>query len=119
MELFARSANLNLQHVPYRGTPEAIGDTMNGRADLYFSPVTGALSLVREGKLVPLAVGGPKRSSELPDVPTTEEAGFKGSACERLTAEMEKAMGLVAGRSKKPEYYATDLAAQQKVRGGQ
>jgi tripartite-type tricarboxylate transporter receptor subunit TctC len=42
--------------------------------------VVAALSLIREGRLQALAVGGPKRSSVLPDVPTTEEAGFKGSA---------------------------------------
>ena len=79
-ERFRISVGFEGQHVPYRGTPEAIADTMGGRVDYYFSPVTGALSLVREGRLVALAIGGPKRSSVLPDVPTTEEAGFKGSA---------------------------------------
>ena len=79
-EKFRLAAGFDGQHVPYRGTPEAVGDTMNGRTDFYFSPVVGALSLIREGRLQALAVGGPKRSSVLPDVPTTEEAGFKGSA---------------------------------------
>ena len=79
-EKFRIAAGFDGQHVPYRGTPEAVGDTMNGRTDFYFSPVVGALSLIREGRLQALAVGGPKRSSVLPDVPTTEEAGFKGSA---------------------------------------
>lgn len=79
-EKFRIAAGFEGQHVPYRGTPEAVADTMNGRTDLYFSPVVGALSLIREGRVQALAVGGPKRSSVLPDVPTTEEAGFKGSA---------------------------------------
>lgn len=79
-EKFRLAAGFDGQHVPYRGTPEAIADTMNGRTDFYFSPVVGALSLIRDGRLQALAVGGPKRSSVLPDVPTTEEAGFKGSA---------------------------------------
>jgi tripartite-type tricarboxylate transporter receptor subunit TctC len=79
-EKFRLSAGFEGQHVPYRGTPEAIGDTMNGRVDYYFAPVIASLSLIREGRLMAMAVGGPKRSSVLPDVPTTEEAGFKGSA---------------------------------------
>jgi tripartite-type tricarboxylate transporter receptor subunit TctC len=79
-EKFRIAAGFEGQHVPYRGTPEAVADTMNGRTDLYFSPVVGALSLIREGRVQALAVGGPKRSSVLPDVPTTEEAGYKGSA---------------------------------------
>jgi tripartite-type tricarboxylate transporter receptor subunit TctC len=79
-EKFRIAAGYEGAHVPYRGTPEAIADTMNGRTDFYFSPVVAALSLIREGRLQALAMGGPKRSSVLPDVPTTEEAGFKGSA---------------------------------------
>jgi tripartite-type tricarboxylate transporter receptor subunit TctC len=79
-EKFRIAAGFEGQHVPYRGTPEAVADTMNGRTDLYFSPVVGALSLIRDGRVQALAVGGPKRSSVLPDVPTTEEAGYKGSA---------------------------------------
>ena len=47
--------------------------------DFYFSPVSPALSLVREGKLQALAVSSAKRASALPDVPTTVEAGFANS----------------------------------------
>ena len=79
-EKFKLSAGIDAQHVPYRGTPEALTDTMSGRVDYFFAPVIAGLSMVRDGRLTALAVGSEKRASVLPDVPTTEEAGFKGSA---------------------------------------
>ena len=79
-EKFKLAAGIDGPHVPYHGTPEALADTMGGRIDYFFSPVIAALCLVRDGRVVALAIGRPKRSSVLPDVPTTEEAGFKGSA---------------------------------------
>jgi len=53
---------------------------MGKRVDYFFSPVVSALSIVRDKRLQALAVGSPQRSSVLPDVPTTEEAGYKHSA---------------------------------------
>jgi tripartite-type tricarboxylate transporter receptor subunit TctC len=79
-EKFKAAAGIDILHVPYKGTPEALNDVMGGRVDYFFSPVVSALSLVRDGRLQALANGSPKRSSVLPDVPTTEEAGYKGSA---------------------------------------
>jgi tripartite-type tricarboxylate transporter receptor subunit TctC len=65
---------------PYKGTPEALTDTMNGRVDYFFAPVIAALPMVRDNRVTALAVGSAKRASVLPDVPTTEEAGYPGSA---------------------------------------
>jgi len=79
-EKFKVAAGIDVLHVPYKGTPEALNDVMGGRVDYFFSPVVSALSIVRDKRLVALAVGSPARSSVLPDVPTTEEAGYKGSA---------------------------------------
>ena len=79
-EKFKLSAGIDAVHIPYRGTPEALADTMNGRTDYFFSPVIAALGMVRDGRVVALAAGSARRSSVLPNVPTTEEAGFKGSA---------------------------------------
>ena len=79
-EKFKLAAGIDTLHVPYRGTPEALTDTINGRVDYFFAPVVAGLSMVRDGRLTALAVGSEKRSSVLPDVPTTEEAGYKGSA---------------------------------------
>jgi tripartite-type tricarboxylate transporter receptor subunit TctC len=79
-EKFKAAAGIDILHVPYKGTPEALNDVMGGRVEYFFSPVVAALSLVRDKRLVALANGSPTRSSVLPDVPTTEEAGYKGSA---------------------------------------
>ncbi len=78
-EKFKLAAGIDTVHVPYKGTPEALGDTMNGRTDIYFCPVIAALPLIRDGRVVALANGSPKRSSVLPDLATTEEQGFKDS----------------------------------------
>jgi tripartite-type tricarboxylate transporter receptor subunit TctC len=78
-EKFKAAAGIEVLHVPYKGTPEALNDIMGGRVDYFFSPVVAALSLIRDKRVVALANGSPTRSSVLPDVPTTEEAGFKGS----------------------------------------
>jgi tripartite-type tricarboxylate transporter receptor subunit TctC len=79
-EKFKLSAQIDALHVPYKGTPEAMTDTMNGRVDYFFAPVVASLSIVRDKRLVALAVGSTTRSSVLPDVPTTEEQGFANSA---------------------------------------
>jgi tripartite-type tricarboxylate transporter receptor subunit TctC len=78
-EKFKAAAGIDILHVPYKGTPEALNDVMGGRVEYFFSPVVAALSLIRDKRVVALANGSPTRSSVLPDVPTTEEAGFKGS----------------------------------------
>jgi tripartite-type tricarboxylate transporter receptor subunit TctC len=79
-EKFKVAAQIDVLHVPYKGTPEALNDVMGGRVEYFFSPVVSALSIVNEKRLIALAVGSPGRASVLPDVPTTEEAGYKGSA---------------------------------------
>jgi len=78
-EKFKVAAGIDVLHVPYKGTPEALNDVMGGRVEYFFSPVVSALSLINDKRVVALANGSPKRSSVLPDVPTTEEAGYKGS----------------------------------------
>jgi tripartite-type tricarboxylate transporter receptor subunit TctC len=79
-EKFKLAAGIDTLHVPYRGTPEALTDTINGRVDYFFAPVIAGLGMVRDGRLTALAVGSEARASVLSDVPTTEEAGYKGSA---------------------------------------
>jgi tripartite-type tricarboxylate transporter receptor subunit TctC len=79
-EKFRLAAGLDAVHVPYRGTPEALVGVMGGLVDAFFAPLVSAMPLIKSGKLVPLAVGSEHRSSALPQVPTTQEAGFPGSA---------------------------------------
>ncbi|MFO1303287.1 MAG: tripartite tricarboxylate transporter substrate binding protein [Burkholderiales bacterium] len=77
-EKFKLVAGIDAVHIPYKGTPEAITDTMTGRVTYFFSPISAALPNIREGKLVPLGVSTAKRSSALPNVPTIAEGGLPG-----------------------------------------
>ncbi|HYC13380.1 MAG TPA: tripartite tricarboxylate transporter substrate binding protein [Stellaceae bacterium] len=77
-EKFKLAAGIDVVHVPYKGSPEALTDTIAGRVTYYFAPISAALPFVREGKLVPLAVSTAKRSSALPNVPTVAESGVPG-----------------------------------------
>ena len=76
MERFRIAAGFTGQLVPFKGAPEALTEIMAGRVDIYFCPLTPAMPLIQDGKLVPLAVSSSKRASALPNVPTTIEAGF-------------------------------------------
>jgi tripartite-type tricarboxylate transporter receptor subunit TctC len=78
-EIFRMSAKFEAQHVPFKGTPEVVTEVAAGRLDFFFAPLTGALPLIKDGRLQALAVGTPQRSPLLPDVPTTIEAGFPHS----------------------------------------
>jgi tripartite-type tricarboxylate transporter receptor subunit TctC len=73
------SAGFKAVHVPFRGGPEALTEVMTGRVDFMCIGISSGLPLVREGKLLALAVNTPKRSIALPDVPTTIEAGYPDS----------------------------------------
>jgi len=77
-EKFRLASGISAVHVPYKGTPEALTDTMTGRVTYFFSPISAALPNIREGKLVALAVSTAKRSSVLPNVPTIAESGLPG-----------------------------------------
>jgi tripartite-type tricarboxylate transporter receptor subunit TctC len=77
-EKFKLAAGIDVVHVPYKGTPEALTDTLSGRVQYFFSPISAALAMVRDGRLVALAVSSGKRSGLLPHVPTVAEAGLPG-----------------------------------------
>ena len=78
-EKFRIATGINALHVPYKGSPEAIAETIAGRMDYFFAPLVSALPMIKAGRLVPLAVGTTKRASLLPDVPTLMEAGVAKS----------------------------------------
>ncbi len=79
-------------HVPYRGTPEALRRHHERRDRHLLPPIVAALPMIKQGRVVALANGSPRRSSVLPELATTEEQGFadggytSGSACSRLRA---------------------------------
>jgi tripartite-type tricarboxylate transporter receptor subunit TctC len=78
-EKFRAAVGVEANHIPFKGTPEALNEVMAGRIDWFFAPLVSALPLIKDGKLVALAVGTPKRAPALPNVPTTLEAGFADS----------------------------------------
>lgn len=75
LEKFKLMAGVDVTHIPYKGTPEAIGDTIAGRVCCYFAPITAAVPHVNGGKAIALGVSTAKRSALLPNVPTVAEAG--------------------------------------------
>ena len=77
-ELFRRQAALNMMHVPYKGGPPAITSVISGETSIYFSPMSAALPMVRQGRLHALAVSTAQRLDQLPDTPTVAEAGLPG-----------------------------------------
>jgi tripartite-type tricarboxylate transporter receptor subunit TctC len=78
MELFKEKTGADIQHVPYRGSPQALEDLLGGQIDVVASNLPSVLSAI-EGKLVvPLAMTTAKRDPLLPDVPTLAEAGVEG-----------------------------------------
>jgi len=78
-ERFRLSAKFDAQPIPFKGSPEGVTEVMTGRIDFYFCPLLPALAMIREGKVLALAVSSSARSPDLPDVPTTVEAGFADS----------------------------------------
>lgn len=78
LELFASMAKIDVVHVPYKGSAEAIIDLAGGRVDFSIAPIGSSLALVRDGKARALAVTTAERAPLLPDVPTLEGAGVPG-----------------------------------------
>jgi len=77
-EMFKVAAGIDATHIPYKGTPEALAETLTGRIHYMFSPPGPALAFIRNGRLIALAVGSAQRSPLLPDVPTVSEAALPG-----------------------------------------
>jgi tripartite-type tricarboxylate transporter receptor subunit TctC len=76
-EVFNREARVKLSHVPYKGAGPALQDLIGGQIDIVFDPGVG-IAPARAGKVRMLAIAGPSRHPDFPDVPTLEENGIKG-----------------------------------------
>jgi tripartite-type tricarboxylate transporter receptor subunit TctC len=77
-EAFKVTAGVEMTHIPYKGSSQAHVDLLSGQAQLMFDTTSSAIGQIKGGKLRALAVTSPKRSPELPDVPTMAEAGYPG-----------------------------------------
>ena len=78
-ERFRLSAGIDVQEIPFRGVQEALTELLAGRVDFFFTPVLPSMSLIRDGRILPLAVSSNKRIPSLPDLPTLAEAGYPDS----------------------------------------
>ena len=77
-ELFKSMAGIDVVHVPYKGSSQALTDLIAGRISMIIDNMPGAISFIKAGRLRALGVTGSKRSPALPDVPTIAEAGLPG-----------------------------------------
>lgn len=77
-EMFKDAGRLDVVHVPYKGVPEALTDTIANRVQFFMAPLSSAMTLVKEGRLRALAVSTAKRASAVPEIPTIAEAAIPG-----------------------------------------
>jgi tripartite-type tricarboxylate transporter receptor subunit TctC len=75
-EMFARTAGIRMEMIPYAGIPAAMSDLLSGRTQFMSTGVIAALPQIKGGKLKPLAILAPQRHPQLPDVPTIVEEGY-------------------------------------------
>lgn len=116
-ERFRVSAGYEAVHIPFKGGADALKEVIVGRVDYYFCPIATALPHIKAGRLLALAVSSKTRAAQLPDVPTTLEAGFPDSdytlwvgilgpvgtpkpVIEKLNDEMKKALAAPALKEK-------------------
>src|SRR5438105_2519262 len=77
-EILKAMAAIDVVHVPYKGIPEALSETLAGRVQFFMAPIANAVNLVRDGRLVGLGVSSRSRDPLLPQLPTIDEAGVPG-----------------------------------------
>jgi len=80
--MFARAAGISLLHVGYKGAAPAVQDLLGGQIPAYVGTVGDVISHHRAGKVRVIGTSGAKRSRFLPEVPTFEEAGFRGAVAQ-------------------------------------
>ena len=78
-ELFKRLAGIDIVHVPYKGTQEALTALLQGDVQIFPAGLPPLVGQYKAGKIRPLATAMKARDSQLPDVPTVTEAGFAGA----------------------------------------
>ncbi|HKU71162.1 MAG TPA: tripartite tricarboxylate transporter substrate binding protein [Burkholderiales bacterium] len=77
LEKFKMMAHLEYNHIPYKGTGEAIIDILAGRVEYYFVPISAGIGYIKDNKVRAIAVSSIKRNSQVPNVPTVAEGGVK------------------------------------------
>jgi len=78
-ERFIAASGIKVVEIPFKGTPEVVTNLLAGQVHGYWGPISAVMSNIKGGKLRPLAVSTAKRNPQLPNVPTTAEAGIKNA----------------------------------------
>ena len=78
MELFKQMAGVDIVHVPYKGAPQAVTDVVAGNMNMMFNSIAPIVGHIKAARVRVLGIASPKRSPQLPDVPTISEAGVPG-----------------------------------------
>ena len=77
-EIFKAMAVIDVVHVPFKGIPEALAETLAGRVQFFMAPIANSVNYVKDGRLLGLGVSSLQRDPLLPEVPTVDEAGVGG-----------------------------------------
>ncbi len=124
---FSQITGVTMEHIPYKGSGQAMTDLLGAQVDMNFDTLPGAIGQVKAGKLRPLALTSARRAASLPDVPTLAEAGIKGMDVEQWYAVLAPAnvppavlakLDQALKTSLKDPDVATKLANQGMVVGG-
>ena len=110
-ELFKSATGVDVVHVPYKGSSQAIPDLIAGTASMMFDSIPASMPQVKAGRMRVLAVASSKRISLLPDVPTVEESGVKGFRADNV-------FGFSAPKGTPPAVIAALAKAIQSVLAG-
>ena len=78
LETLSRILKIQMTHVPYTGATTALTDVVGGNVQVMMSTISGPLPFIKSGKIRPLALAGPERNKNIPNVPTFAEAGVAG-----------------------------------------
>jgi len=140
--MFQKTVDIDMAHIPYSGSGQALSDVMAGRVKVMLSSPVSILPHIRSGKLIPLAVTSPQRIASLPDVPTIAELGYPGfdvsgwygiaapkgtphNIIEKLNASIQNALSKesvqaslaktgVGAQGSSPEQFKALIASEQK-----
>jgi tripartite-type tricarboxylate transporter receptor subunit TctC len=116
-EILKARAAIDVVHVPFKGIPEALSETMTGRVQFFMAPIANSVGPLKDGRLIALAVSSRERDALLPQVPTVEEAGVPGyestlwfglltsaavprALIEKISADAGKVLGSAATRER-------------------